>query len=109
MVGPAPQPAPTIKPNVRPTISAKSRITTRRERPVVTAIVRDRDSELRRGNITVKLDGRTARKGVRYAVASDRLTVQPVKPLKNGRHKVVITARDARGAVASKTIRIRVR
>lgn len=69
IIGDAPivDPAPIVE----LTISAKAKMTTRASRPVVNAVVRDRDSNLRRGNIVVKLDGRVARKGVRYAVVSE--------------------------------------
>lgn len=85
---PPPNTAPRIS-NPRPAPGS----TTKARRPVVTATLRDVETNLRKSNLTLVFDGR--KKGVfSYDTGRERLSYRPAGKLSPGRHSVRIVVRD---------------
>lgn len=85
--------APTID-SVKPTGKIRDRT------PLIGAVVRDAETDLSQGNITLKVDGSS--KSFSYDAGADRLSHQS-RRLSYGRHTVTVEARDAGGLETSKT------
>lgn len=78
---------------------------TRDRTPTISARVRDSQTDLARGNVTLFVDGRRVR--FSYSPASDRLKYTAGNPLRVGRHTVKVVAND--GSISnSRTWRFRV-
>lgn len=89
---------PTIT-NVRPAPGSRTRDTT----PVISATVRDAQTDLRENNVSLFIDGRQiARTRFVYNPDTDRLSYQSGR-LARGVHRVKITAKDPEGLTAAKT------
>lgn len=94
-VGARPQPPPNTAPRIsdpRPRPGS----TTKARRPTVSAIVRDRETDLRKSNITLIFDGKK-RGAFGYDRQRDRLSFRPANRLAPGNHSVRIIVRDGRG------------
>lgn len=87
---------PTIGPPVKPAPGSNIRDRT----PLISAVVRDAQTDLTQGNIKLTVDGRA--KGFAYDAVRDKLVYQSNK-LAYGKHTVRITATDAAGNRANKT------
>ena len=98
-------------PNTAPRISAprpKPGSTTKKRRPAIIALVRDRETDLRKRNITLILDGK--KKGAfRYRANRDRLSYKPAGNLAPGRHTVRVIVRDGQGKKSSRKWRFKVK
>jgi hypothetical protein len=94
--------APVIK-SLKPARGSRTRDTT----PAITAVVRDAETNLGRGAIRVRVDGRNVR--FSYDARTDRLKAQSPKLKAGQRHTLVVTATDASGATTKATSRFYVR
>lgn len=93
-----PQPTPpVILPPLKPAPDSLIRDRT----PLISAVVRDADSELTRDNITLKVDG-VSKPFFSYDQATDKLTYQSGR-LSYGKHNVTVEVRDAQGLEADQT------
>lgn len=84
-------------PNGKPVIGSPRPLagsTIRDATPLISAVVRDRETNLKKANIKLFVDGRT--KDFSYSAATDKLTRQSTS-LKPGSHTVKVIARDAQG------------
>jgi len=98
--------APAVEPaNTKPIISDVSPAAgsaTRDRTPTIKAKVRDAQTELRTGDITLYVAGNQIRRtSFSYNVATDRLSYASNR-LARAKHRVTIIARDAQGLVGSK-------
>ncbi len=99
----APNAAPTVT-NVRPAPGSKTRDKT----PVISATIRDAQTELRENNVSLFVDGKQiGRTRFVYNPGTDRLRYGSGK-LSRGAHRVNVTARDGQGLSATKTWGFRV-
>ena len=95
--------APTVT-NVRPVPGSKTKDTT----PVISATVRDAQTELRENNVSLFVDGKQiGRTRFVYDPGTDRLRYGSGK-LSPGAHRVKLVARDGQGLSATKTWGFRV-
>ncbi len=104
----APTPAPAVDASP-PRISKVGPLrSVRSARPTLTARVADRDSEVRRRSIVLRLDGRRV-SGVRYDAGRGLVRWTPARRLAPGRHVVRLEARDTAGNRATRTWSFRIR
>lgn len=93
----------TTQQNLAPTITSPKPAlgsTTRDRTPLISAVVKDAETELTQSNITLKVDGNV--KSFAYDAVSDKLLRQSSK-LALGKHTVSITATDGQGQATTKT------
>ncbi len=100
---PTPNKAPRIS-NPKPAPGA----TIKGRRPNIKATVRDAETNLRKKNITLILDGKK-RGAFRYSVKRDRLIYSPKRKLAPGKHTVRIVVRDEQGKKDTRKWRFKVK
>ena len=92
--------------NRRPTVSDPTPApgsTVGAHRPIVAATVKDPETDLRRSNISLFVDGkRIARTSFAYDSSTDRLSYRPATRLPSGEHAVEVVATDERGLAKTK-------
>lgn len=103
-------PSRKVVPNVKPSISGVKFSDTNTKsqqftRPRIQAIVRDKETNLRAGQIKVRVDNKKVR--VRYSRANNKMIVKAPK-LRRGKHVVKIQATDGK-LLATKLVKFRVR
>ena len=90
--------------NTRPRIRAPKpapRSRTKDPTPRITAIVRDKETDLRKSNLTLILDGKK-KSTFKYNANRDKLSYTPKRKLAPGKHSVKVVARDGRGLKAAR-------
>ena len=93
----------TAQQNLAPTITSPKPAlgsTTRDRTPLISAVVKDAETDLTQSNITLKVDGNV--KTFAYDTVSDKLLRQSNK-LALGKHTVSTTATDGQGQATTKT------
>ena len=92
--------------NRRPTVSDLAPVpgsTIQVRRPTIAATVKDPETDLRRSNISLFVDGkRIARTSFSYDASTDRLSYQPPTRLPLGEHAVEVVATDERDFAKTK-------
>lgn len=99
---------PAPAPNTKPVIARPAPVESTRDRtPVVSAVVRDGQTDLRRANVRLYVDGRRVVR-FSYDPATDRVRYSSPR-LRKGQHSVVVAATDEWGLVAVRRWGFRVR
>lgn len=95
-------------PNTRPVVSALRPApgsVVKDRTPLISAVVRDKESNLQKANIKLYVDGRT--KAFSYSASTDRLSYQSAA-LSPGPHTVKVVARDPQGLASTRSWTFRV-